>query len=243
VTNGCLIIHGLTGTPATVAILQEAFLSAGFRTCAPYLAGHGGSVEDLAASNWRQWYDTVRTSYSVLRKEVDRIFCAGISLGALLGMKLALDEGWGIRAIALLSTPLKLPLLERMAIPLVRYGPLRSIIKRIPKDLEKSVGDPDGRMRYEQLSLPSIPVHAVYQISDLQKNILASLHRFSNPVLLLHGKDDRVAPPFNVNIVRDAVASDIVESVIFEKSRHVLTMDIEKDRVAKTAVDFFKRFA
>lgn len=218
-------------------------MAAGFRVSAPCLAGHGGSVEDLAKSRWQEWYETVRISYAMLRKETDRVFCAGISLGALLGIKLALDEGWGVRAIALMSTPLRLPFLQRVAIPIVRHSPLRAVIKRIPKDFEKSVGDPEGRIIYEQLSLPDIPVPAIFQISDLQKDVLSSLNKLSSPTLLLHGRGDRVAPLFNVEIVKGAVVSDIVECVIFEKSRHVLTLDREKEAVAKTAVDFFKRFA
>lgn len=239
---GCLILHGLTGNPATVSTLREAFLAADFRVSTPCLAGHGSTIEDLARSGWQDWYATVRISYNMLRKETDRVFCAGISLGALLAMKLALDEGWGIRAMVLISTPLKLSRMERIAIPIIRKSPLRAVIKRIPKDFEKSVADPEGRMYYERLSLSHIPMNAVFALSDLQNEILSQIHRLSNPILLLHGKDDRVAPPSNVDIIKNSVSSDIVESIIFKKSRHVLTMDSERSEVANSAVDFCKRF-
>ncbi len=84
--NGCLVIHGLTGTPGTVAVLHDALLAAGFRVAAPCLAGHGIDVQDLAASNWDQWYATVRVAFEALRRDVDRVYCAGTSLGALLAM-------------------------------------------------------------------------------------------------------------------------------------------------------------
>lgn len=242
-TKGCLVVHGLTGTPATVSSLREGLLAAGYRVAAPCLAGHGGSLEELSKSTWREWYDTVRIAFGNLRHEVDRVYYAGISLGALLGLKLALDEGWGVRAMALLSTPLTLTWLNRVAVPAVRYSPLRYAVKMIPKSPKKSVADEEGRRRYEELSLPMIPVKSVYQIADLQRNLRSSLHNVSSPILLAHGEGDRVAPVSNVRLVKKLVASDIVETAFFPRSRHVLTLDFEKDDVTRAVVDFFKKFA
>jgi carboxylesterase len=241
--DGCLIIHGLTGTPATVASLKESLMRAGYRVAVPCLAGHGMRVEDLADSTWREWYETVRISFDSLRREVGRVYCAGISLGALLSLKLALDEGWGVRALALLATPLRLSFLEAMAVPLVRYTPLRWLIKSVPKDMEKSVADPDGRVVYAQQSLPAIPTRAVFEISDLQRDIESGLGKIANPILMLHGAGDKVAPKKNIDLVRHGVKSDIVEVAIFPRSRHVITLDYDKDEVARTTVEFFKRFS
>ena len=242
-SKGCLVVHGLSGTPATVAILQDKLLAAGFRVAAPCLAGHGGSVEELGRVAWREWYETVRVAFAALRREVDRVYFAGISLGALLGLRLALDEGWGVRALALLATPLRLPWIQRLAVPAVRYTPLSWVVRTIPKDLKKSVGDPEGRRRYEELSLPAIPVRAVYEIVALQRELARNLRRVTNPMLILHGRRDLVAPPSNVELVRRSVGSDVVETAIFPRSRHVLTMDVEKEAVAQATVDFFKKFA
>lgn len=242
-TKGCLVIHGLSGTPATVGVLQEALLSKGYRIAAPCLAGHGGSTEDLSKTTWRDWYSTVRIAFQTLRKEVDRVYYAGISLGALLGLKLALDEGWGVRALALLSTPLKLTISETIALHAVRNSPLRWIIKKIPRDLKRSVADPEGRRLYDDLSLRMVPSASIFEVADLQSHLLESLRKISNPIILLHAKDDIVAPLLNIDIVKKGVSSDIVESVIFGKSRHVITMDYEKNLVAMSVVDFFGRFA
>lgn len=241
--DGCLVIHGLTGTPATVATIREALLSAGFRVAAPCLAGHGVGVDDLSRASWQDWYETVRIAFMALRREVDRVFYAGISLGALLGLKLALDEGWGVRALALMSVPLRLNFIERIAVPVVRHTPIRWIVRSVPKNLKKSVADPVERLRYEQLSLPDIPVKAVFEITDLQRILILELPRLSNPMLILHGLGDRVAPFSNVKLLKEAVASDIVETKILPASRHVLSMDSDREEVAKSVVEFFKRFA
>jgi len=223
--------------------MKDALLRAGYCVSVPCLAGHGLSVEELAASTWKDWYETVRVAFAELRSDTERVYFAGISWGALLGLRLAMEEGWGVRAMVLMATPLRLGRLDGMAVPLVRYTPLRWIVKSVPKDFERSVADPEGRQRYEELSLPAIPTSAVFQIADLQKEVLRDLNRITNPLLLLHGAHDAVSPPANVELVKKNVSSDIVESIALSKSRHVLTMDYDKEIVAQAAVDFFGRFA
>lgn len=199
-------------------------------------------MDELGKTSWRDWYETVRISFLALKREVERVYCAGISLGALLGLKLALDEGWGVRALALMSTPLVLSWFSRFAVPFVRHTPLRWMVFQIPKNLKQSVADPEGRARYEEMSLPAIPARAVFELADLQRELLKNIHLVSNPILMLHALADCVAPVSNVELVRNLVASDIVEVALFHNSRHVITMDSEKDEVAKTVVDFFKKF-
>ncbi len=241
--DGCLIIHGLTGSPATVASLRDAFIKAGYSVSVPCLAGHGYSVDELARTTRKEWYHTVRIAFDAMRREVDRVFCAGISLGSLLAMRLAMDEGWGVRALALLSTPLKLSFFESSAVRMVRYTPLRWLVHSVSKDLKRSVADPDGQRRYRELSLPKLPSNAVFEISDLQKEILANLHRITNPILLLHGENDTVAPKKNVELVKNGVRSDIVESIILPNSRHIITLDYDKADAARAVLNFFSNFA
>lgn len=241
--NGCLILHGLTGTPTTVATLRDALMSDGWRVAVPCLAGHGGSLKELAKSTWREWLDTTRRAFELLKRDVERVYCAGLSLGALLALKLAAEDRRGVRALALMAAPMKLSLSERVAVPLVRYTPLRWAIRAIPKNLKKSVGDEEGRKLYKEFSLPVIPSHSVFELVDLQKEVMKIIHRVSCPVLILHGKDDAVSPPFNIGLLKKNLSTDIVESRIFPKSRHVITMDAEKEEVAKSVVDFFRRFA
>lgn len=241
--KGCLIIHGLTGTPATVSFLRQAFLEAGFIISVPCLAGHGSTPDELSRTSWQDWYETIRISYGALRKETDRVFCAGISLGALLAMKLAVDEGWGIRAMALMATPLELPFYQRCAAHVVKYSPLRFVIKNVSKDYEKSVADENGRLLYEQMSFSKIPVNAVFEIQKLQREVLGNLEKISNPTLLLHGRHDKVVKPSNIDLFAAKASSSVIEVKIFDNSRHVLTMDSEKKEVAETIVEFFGKFS
>ena len=45
--DACLLLHGLTGSPAELRPVGEALAQAGFRAVGPLLPGHGTSPEDL----------------------------------------------------------------------------------------------------------------------------------------------------------------------------------------------------
>lgn len=240
--KGCLVIHGLTATPATVSSLTTSLISNGFRVAAPCLAGHGSSLDALAKSSWQDWYTTVREAYLNLRSSVDSVYCVGISLGSLLSIKLAIDEGFGIRALSLLSTPIILPMKDRILIPILRYSPLRWLISSIGKDLEMSVGDPEGARLYAKFSQPRIPPSAIFSLCDLQNEVRSNLSKLLSPISILHGAADGVAPIQNVAEIERLTSSEVVESHIFKNSRHVISMDREKDDVARIVADFFARY-
>lgn len=240
--NACLVIHGLTGVPETMLSLSNALTSAGFKVFTPCLPGHSGGVEGLSHIRWQDWYQAVREAFIKLRQDADRVYCAGISLGSLLCLKLALDEGWGVRAMALMATPLKLSTLNEAALQIVRLSPLRWIIRAVPKDMKKSVADPDGLAIYKELTLPKIPVNAILETKKLADEILPRLSLITNPALLLHSRHDEVAPIKNVGLLKKSISSDVIETVILPRSRHVITMDFDKEEAATATVNFFKKF-
>jgi esterase/lipase len=53
--RGVLCLHGFTGTPFEVRPLAEALAGRGFTVIAPVLAGHCGTVADLACTRWPDW--------------------------------------------------------------------------------------------------------------------------------------------------------------------------------------------
>jgi carboxylesterase len=224
-----------------VSSLTERLLASDFCVAAPCLAGHGGTLDQLASSTWQDWYETVRVAYHELRRTVERIYYVGISLGALLGLKLASDEGWGVRALALLGTPVILNRRDRYTIPLVRYTPLRFAVRAVPKDYERSVAEPEGRQFYKMTSLPKLPAAAIYELVSLQHIISKDLVKIVNPLLLIHAKRDRVAPPQNVDVVKKTVRSSIIETRLLEVSEHVITLDYEKRLVAREVASFFEK--
>jgi len=214
----------------------------GFRVVTPCLAGHGGTVEDLADSTWEDWYETVLKAYTQLSKEVDKVYYVGMSVGSLLGLKLASEVDEGIRALALMSTPLQLPFYNRFLLPLIKNSPLKYVLKSVAKNFRDSVADPEGLRLYMQQSLPRMPIAAALQLLELEAEVKKNLHKVKNPLLLLHSKLDIVAPYSNVKLIKKLAGSDVIETATFSDSRHILTLDIERHLAANAALQFFRRF-
>jgi esterase/lipase len=63
----------------------------------------------------------------------------------------------------------------------------------------------------------------------------------TQPVLLLHGRDDHVAPVSNLALLRRRLASRDIEWHVLERSWHILTEDVERDLVARLTIDFLTR--
>lgn len=238
--KGVIIIHGLTGTPATVAPLTEKCSKAGFKVVTPLLAGHGKTAECLQKTKQEEWFRDICEAYDSLRSSCEEIYCVGLSLGSLLALKLATEQNKKVTKIACLGTPLKLsPLLEKILLPVSHLPPVRLFLKYSAKDWKESVADKTGLEIYKNASYPKIPIRSVWELQKLQKEIIKKLPALKTPTLLIHSRHDTIAPPANVGLITDLASQISPEIVWLEKSKHVITLDVERDVVSKKVVEFF----
>lgn len=89
--KGCLVIHGLSGTPETMRPVVDELRRAGYTVNAPLLPGHGTIPQDLTKPSWKEWWNTVENAYLELARDTESISCVGLSLGTILALKLAED--------------------------------------------------------------------------------------------------------------------------------------------------------
>src|SRR5216110_2127195 len=90
--DACLLLHGLTGSPAEVRPVGEALAKAGFRAVGPLLPGHGGKPEDLYTVTREDLLQAAQEALLSLTG-ARRIFLCALSAGALLGIHLA-SRSW-----------------------------------------------------------------------------------------------------------------------------------------------------
>ena len=99
---GVLVVHGFTGTPASVRGVAEAVAGAGFDVELPRLPGHGTTVADMLLTNWSSWYGEVERALARLAERVDRRVVIGQSMGATLVLRAALDHA-GIAGVVCIN--------------------------------------------------------------------------------------------------------------------------------------------
>jgi carboxylesterase len=226
-----LCLHGLTGMPSDVRPPDELVKSLGMACVGPLLPGHGTSVEELSRTTHEQWLAVVLDAYDALAVTHKRVYVLGLSLGGVLALQLCALRP--LSGALLLAAPLDLGFARRT---LVRYfSPFVFAVPRTP-----GMVDPAARLR--DVGYRRMPLRAVSQLIALQRRVVAVLPEIRVPLRLLYSRRDATVNPADAQqIARLASAAD-VEVEYLERSGHVLTLDLERDRVAAWIVDQLVRF-
>jgi carboxylesterase len=255
--HGVLLIHGLTGTPMEMRVLGRGLHNAGFTVRGVQLAGHCGTMDDLLATGWRDWYGSVQLAAEELSRGVEQFFIGGLSMGALLALKYAAEapervagvgvygatfryDGWAIPAHARLT--FMLPLLKR-------WGLFRS---RLFMESEP-FGLRDERLRAQisaaMLSgnssvagLPGNPWHSLAELYVLSRSVRAQLSQVVAPCFIAHAADDDIANPQNARLVEAGVRGR-TELLLLHDSYHMITIDRERRVLAQRSAQFFTSIA
>jgi carboxylesterase len=257
--SGVLLIHGLTGTPMEMRLLGKGLNNAGFTVHGMQLAGHCGNVEDLLATGWNDWYASVETAADKLGARVDRLFVGGLSMGALLALKLAAErpqlvagvgvygatfryDGWTIPWSARLS--FMLPLLKRFGCGLGRN---RSFMEQPPYGIR------DERLRAQisaamlggdsaAAGLPGNPWYSLADMHELATDVRRRLPSVTAPCLVAHASEDDVASVKNAELVIRNVSAP-TELLLLRDSYHMITIDKERRTLIERSASFFNRIA
>ncbi|TAM63156.1 MAG: alpha/beta fold hydrolase [Rhodanobacter sp.] len=255
--SGVLLIHGLTGTPMEMRLLGKGLNRAGFTVHGMQLAGHCGNAEDLLATGWRDWYASVEQAADEMLDKVDHLFVGGLSMGALLALKLAAEQpdriagvgvygatfrydGWSIPWLARLS--FMLPLLKKLGI-----GRNRSFMEQPPYGIR------DERLRAQvstamlggdsaAAGLPGNPWHSLAEMYELAADVRRQLPQVTAPCLVAHASEDDVASLKNAELVMREVSAP-TELLLLEDSYHMITIDKERRTLIDRSAAFFDNIA
>ena len=237
-----LLLHGFASTPFEMRYLAERLHQEGHTCVCPLLPGHGTHLSFFARTTWRDWFQTAQSAFEQLVAEVEgsQVAVVGQSLGALLGLRLAALWPKQVAALACLATPLSFLPLSAAAITAYRYTPLRLLNLEVPR-----AGGVDIRETRLRRGLPGydrLPLRAAASFRELQREVEGLLHRVHSPLVVLHGSEDHTAPLDNAEQVLRGVSSAVKQIEVLQQSYHVLSLDVEKDKVARVLIDFFHDF-
>ncbi len=247
--DACLLLHGFTGSPHEVRPLGEALAAAGIRAVAPLLAGHGEAPEALLGVDRRDLYESAREALRGLRG-ARRVYCAGLSAGALLALELCarvrVREGDpDLAAVALLAPAIRFTgslFLLGGVLGRLPSLPLPLMLRKGPRDLgapqdQRLLGD--GRRA--DGSYGSVPLAWGRELRLLSEEALALAHRVRAPALVLQGALDRTVSPAGARLLCEKLGGRTVELRTFARSGHLLPLDREGPAVCAAVTSFFSR--
>ena len=199
-----LLVHGTApGTTATGNFTQLFPVLAAHRILAPDLLGFGASAKPLDVDYGPQlWADQ---AWQLLdERGIERVIVVGNSMGARVALAMALEHPQRIRGLVLLSTRVAASTPTPAQNLLRGYTPSLAAMERLIRECfacDQNLVTADViRSRYEASARPG--AHAAMQrvfagLSATPGLDTAELSAIAAPVLLLHGREDRVVPADN----------------------------------------------
>ena len=228
---GCLLIHGLTGTPEQMRYLGDRLhRHMGFTVSGVLLAGHGEDASAFQEREWRDWYRSAEQGLLDLAATCSPVFIVGFSMGGLIAMSLALRHADRVHALALLATPLFSNRYKaRMVGALYGFPGVRPWLCR----------------RWEQAGWEA-PLRrtnllpAERSLAELKWVLRRKGACLTHPTLILHSKRDPSVCWENAMALNNLLSSPLKNRVFLTRSRHVLPLDLERDQVADAVGRFFQ---
>jgi carboxylesterase len=237
--TGVLLIHGFTGTPKEMRWMGDHLNAQGYTCLGIRLAGHATKPEDMIASRWTGWADSVEDGFHLLSGFADRIFLAGLSMGGILS--LLMSTKLDVAGVIGMSTPYSMSNDPR------NYSPsfiklFSRFVPYMPKSKEVPGSSWFDKQAYkEHVSYPQNPVRSIAELKLLIREMQAALPLVKKPVLLIHSKDDRYVPPENMERLYDGlVNAPAKQKVYITGSGHVVTRDAARRQVFELAAEFIQ---
>ncbi len=229
-----LLLHGFTGSPWEVRLLGESLAARGYHVHAPRLPGHGTSPEAMLFVTAADWEREAEAGLHALR-DFERVFVAGLSMGALLSLVLAARFPQRVSALALMAPALKLAsrasrVLE--ALRVFRRHPLDALwVPKHGSDLE------DEEVKASAPRLPRYPAARLRDVFTLQRLAAQAIPQVQCPSLVLVAENDHVIDvPAACALPRRLFGSRLV---LFQRGFHLMPRDVDRARVAAEVGAFF----
>lgn len=222
--------------------LGECLRAAGHTVCGVRLAGHGTRPEDLESCGWRDWYRSVEDGLEALASCCTAVVAVGLSMGSLLVLRLGRNHPRDVSGVGVLSPALVLrsPWPARLvSLTGLLWSLLPAGLGYWPKG-DSDIADPAARGA--QSSYRSLPLKSVAELVRLQQDVLAHLREVSQPVLAVQARQDHVIARENLTILLRELPN-LRTTVILPRSYHVVTVDVERDRVAEEVLRFVDQVA
>lgn len=224
--DGCLLIHGFTGSEFEVEPLTIYLRERGINAVCPLLAGHGDQPEkSLKEVVWQDWVHSAEVALQDLQNECETIYVVGFSMGGLIAGYLA--NRYRVDKLVLLSASVFYLNPKQLAKDLVAL--MQSLLKH-PERLQ------DFR-RYSE-NIKTIPLQAVIEFCHLVRALKPELADIRVPTLIVQGALDDLVDPRSATYIYETIQSTEKQLHILPKSKHIVCHDCEKEELKKLVGNF-----
>jgi carboxylesterase len=227
-SSACLLLHGFTNSPFEMREMGEFLNRLGYTVSIPLIPGHGTIPADLRKKKWVEWYEKSKSELFELRKKHQRVYIIGFSMGASLALHLAAH--YEINGLVALAPVLYLK---------NKFSFLSHVI-HIILPYSKKYSGPDVRADVKTLSYNKIPVKSLSELLKFSKHLRQDLCDVHTPVMIVYAVKDHVVDNKSAKDIYDLIASRNKRILELQESYHIITLDLEKDKVFKEIAVFLE---
>jgi carboxylesterase len=228
---GVLLVHGFTGSPASMKPWAQALADRGYAVEVPLLPGHGTRWQDLNRVSWTDWYAEASAAFDRLRQDCDAVVVGGLSVGGSVALRLAEERGDEVAGIVLVNPFVSSTRKELRALPVLKY--VVPSTRGVVNDIKKPGQDEHGYQR--------LPIKGLAAVTAMWKVVVPDLKRVTQPLLYFRSTDDHVIDASSSATVLRGVGSADLEERLLDNSYHVATLDHDADRIFTESAEFIAR--
>lgn len=218
---GVLLVHGFTGTPASMRPWAHYLNERGYTVSVPLIPGHGTTWHDLNHVSWQEWPAKVEAELLQLKKKCSKVFLCALSMGGGNSLYVAAHNQEMIDGIVLVNPMIHIPGVQ------IKFV---HIISRIQKS-RASVGDDIKKPGITEWGYDALPLKGVAQLYKYLKLARAGLPKIQTPTLVFHSIDDHILPVSNTEIIMAELGSSEKKRIELANSYHVATLDYDAETI------------
>jgi esterase/lipase/1-acyl-sn-glycerol-3-phosphate acyltransferase len=227
---GVVLVHGFLASPAELRAFGEKLVAAGYPVIGVRLKGHGTSPWDLRTRSWRDWLESVRRGYRIMKAFTDQICVIGFSSGGALALILAAEKPDKLAGVAVVSTPLKFRNKNLIFVPLVHGA---NVLTRWMSTYEGVFPFRLNESEHPQINYRHIPIRGLFEVRRMVDELDNRLSDVNAPALVIQGTDDHVVDRKSADLIHRKLGSRSKALHMIEASRHGILNENVGDTQAK----------
>lgn len=236
--DAVLLIHGFTGSPWDMRPLGEALAARCFRVEGIRLPGHGTNPEAMSTVGQRDW--ELAAQDALLKLDARRVFVAGLSMGALLGLWLAARFPAKVQGLGLIAPAYRFSGAKMAALRAFRHT--RLLERVLPWITKDSTDLEDAAALAEAPIMAAFPSARLNDLFRLQDTVEREVPHVECPMLIAVAKHDHVVSPRSGDfIARHAKKSSQVRYIELTEGFHIVPRDRSGELLADELASFFER--
>ncbi|WP_224246836.1 alpha/beta hydrolase [Hyalangium gracile] len=236
--DACLLLHGFTGSPWEVRPLGEALAARGLYVKAPRLPGHGTTPEAMLEANHNHWQEAAWEALYSLRG-FRQVFVAGLSMGAMLGLRLAARSPERVGGLVLIAPAARF---KGPTMALLKSLRNTGLLERVKPWVRKTATDlSDPVALAEAPILPAFPSARLKDLWEVQEAALQEAPLVRCPTLVAVAEQDHVVDPEGGKwLAGQLTGAPLVRLLSLQEGYHIIPRDRGGPRLALEVGDFLE---